>query len=197
MEQLIILALTSLASAFVGSYLGGYMKKKGENLATHEDVNKLVEQVSKVTEATKLIEARINRSSRVYERQLVILQKLYRDLVDVQGLFMRMTAAGRYENELTPEQYAPLVISAIEKARVDFLNGNLFMPPHVVQQCERFFGAVFEGQRNFAVAHTPLIGPNQRAELWNAAATIAHQQLPQILTEIEKAARDLIHGEAS
>ncbi len=66
-EKLILWALTTLGSAFLGSYLGAYLKKKGENLATHEDIDKLVEQVSAVTTTTKMIEAKI--SDDVWRRQ--------------------------------------------------------------------------------------------------------------------------------
>jgi hypothetical protein len=62
MENLLALGLTTLVSAFVGSYLAGYLKKKGENLATHEDIDKLVDQVRAVTTATKEIEERIESS---------------------------------------------------------------------------------------------------------------------------------------
>jgi hypothetical protein len=67
MEHYIWLALTTLASAFAGSFLGGYLKKKGENLATHEDIHKLVDQMTAVTNATKQIEARISLD--VWSRQ--------------------------------------------------------------------------------------------------------------------------------
>lgn len=67
MEKLIALALTTLIGAFIGSFLGSYLKKKGENLATHEDLDKLVEQVRAVTTTTKEIEARI--STDVWDRQ--------------------------------------------------------------------------------------------------------------------------------
>jgi hypothetical protein len=50
-----------------GAYLGSYLKKKGENLATHEDIDKLVKQVSVITEATKKIEAKI--SNEAWDRQ--------------------------------------------------------------------------------------------------------------------------------
>lgn len=43
----------------IGVFLGAYLKKKGQNLATHEDIQKLVDQVKATTEATKAIEARI------------------------------------------------------------------------------------------------------------------------------------------
>jgi hypothetical protein len=62
MENLLAWGLTTLVSAFVGSYLGSYLKKKGENLATHEDIDKLVDQVRAVTTATKEIEERIESS---------------------------------------------------------------------------------------------------------------------------------------
>jgi len=53
--------------AGVGAYFGSYLKKKGENLATHEDIDKLVEQVRAVTTTTKEIEAKI--SNEVWDRQ--------------------------------------------------------------------------------------------------------------------------------
>ena len=62
MENLLALGLTTLASAFIGSYLASYLKKKGENLATHKDIDKLVDQVRAVTTATKEIEERIESS---------------------------------------------------------------------------------------------------------------------------------------
>jgi len=57
----------SLLGGWLGAYLGAYLKKKGENLATHEDIDKLVDQVRAVTQATKEIEAKI--SSDVWTRQ--------------------------------------------------------------------------------------------------------------------------------
>jgi len=53
----------------LGAYLGSYLKKKGENLATHEDIDKLVNQVSAVTVATKQIEARISNQTWQRERR--------------------------------------------------------------------------------------------------------------------------------
>jgi hypothetical protein len=57
----------SLVGGWAGAYLGGYLKKKGENLATHEDIEKLVDQVRAVTQTTKEIEAKI--SDDVWNRQ--------------------------------------------------------------------------------------------------------------------------------
>jgi hypothetical protein len=66
-EKPLIIAITSVLGAFCGSYLSGYMKRKGENLATHEDIDKLVAQMEATTNATKSIEARI--SNEVWDRQ--------------------------------------------------------------------------------------------------------------------------------
>lgn len=62
-----IAILSFLLGAVFRPYLTGYGTKKGENLATHEDIGKLVDQVKAVTEATKKIEAEI--SSGVWDRQ--------------------------------------------------------------------------------------------------------------------------------
>jgi hypothetical protein len=57
----------SLVGGWAGAYIGAYLKKKGENLATHEDIDKLVDQVGAVTKTTKEIEAKI--SSDVWTQQ--------------------------------------------------------------------------------------------------------------------------------
>lgn len=51
--------LSVIVALFVG-FFSAYMAKKGENLATHEDIEKLVDQVRAVTTATKEIEAKIS-----------------------------------------------------------------------------------------------------------------------------------------
>jgi hypothetical protein len=53
--------------AGLGAYLGAYLRKKGENLATHEDIDKLVSQVTAVTTAAKRIESAI--STEVWRRE--------------------------------------------------------------------------------------------------------------------------------
>ena len=64
--DLLTLVLTFVVAG-AGAYLGSYLKKKGENLATHEDIGELVNQMAAVTEATKTIEAKI--SNEMWSRQ--------------------------------------------------------------------------------------------------------------------------------
>jgi hypothetical protein len=49
-----------LIGLLIGSYVRPYLAKKGENLATHEDISKLIDQVKAVTEATKKIETEMS-----------------------------------------------------------------------------------------------------------------------------------------
>lgn len=71
------LVITAIVAG-VGAYFGSYLKKKGENLATHEDIDKLVVQVSAVTTTTKEIEATISnvtwKRERKYEWQLKAIE---------------------------------------------------------------------------------------------------------------------------
>jgi hypothetical protein len=67
MDLTLAVTVVSFLSAGAGAYLGSYLKKKGENLATHEDIDKLVDQVSAVTRATTQIETKI--SSDLWDRQ--------------------------------------------------------------------------------------------------------------------------------
>jgi hypothetical protein len=56
----LILFLLPFMAAGAGAYLGAYLRKKGENLTTHEDIEKLNDQVRVVTTTTKKIEAKIS-----------------------------------------------------------------------------------------------------------------------------------------
>jgi hypothetical protein len=77
MQAFILGAVTALASTGLGLYLAAYLKRKGENFATREDVGLLVEQVRAVTKTTKDIEARI--LGKVWTRQRT--WELKRDIV--------------------------------------------------------------------------------------------------------------------
>jgi hypothetical protein len=57
--------LLTLVASGLGAYLGSYLKKKGENLATHDDINKLLAQVT----ATKEMEGKISVDA--WERQTI------------------------------------------------------------------------------------------------------------------------------
>jgi hypothetical protein len=60
-------AVWSFIAAGLGAYFGPYLKKKGENLATKEDLQLIVDQVSAVTKTTEEINAQI--SNEVWDRQ--------------------------------------------------------------------------------------------------------------------------------
>jgi hypothetical protein len=141
------------------------------------------------------VKASLARASRVHERQLDILQNLYRYLCEAQGLFQRMTSAGRVKDELTPEAYGDLVTKAMESAFNELVQGRLLIPSALAQQCDSFFNTVLKGRLNFYIAQDPMTAPVTRAEFWKAAATVAHQEVPKILLQIEEAARAVVHGE--
>ena len=54
-----LLILSWLVAAGVGSFVGSYFKKKGENLATKEDFQQVLDQLTKQTEATEKIKGSI------------------------------------------------------------------------------------------------------------------------------------------
>jgi hypothetical protein len=66
MENLIYGSLGILIGGFVG-YMNGYMRKKAENRAIHEDFQAVLAELKETTHATKEIEAKI--SDEVWNRQ--------------------------------------------------------------------------------------------------------------------------------
>src|SRR5258705_6286602 len=58
-EQVLWPLVTGLIGFVLGSFWKSYLGKKGENLATHEDIQMLVDQVRAVTQTTEDIKATI------------------------------------------------------------------------------------------------------------------------------------------
>jgi len=65
--QFIYFALIVIAALLIDGYLKSYFSKKGENLATHEDIDKLVDQMKAVTRTTEETKSEI--SDAVWDRQ--------------------------------------------------------------------------------------------------------------------------------
>jgi hypothetical protein len=97
------IAATSLVFAGIGSYVGSYLKRKGENLATHEDLDKLVEQVASVTQTTKSIEAAIsddvwNKQKR-WELKREVLFEAAKRLAEVDDALSYLTSVYQFAHQ--------------------------------------------------------------------------------------------------
>lgn len=103
LQTLAVWSLVTLVSAFLGSFLPSYFKKKAENLATHEDIDKLVDQVSAVTKTTKEIEAKISgdlwdRQKR-WELKREVLFDAMRRLPELEDALLSVDSVLRTENQ--------------------------------------------------------------------------------------------------
>jgi hypothetical protein len=118
---IITVPVLSAIGGWFGSYMQGYMSQKGKNLATHEDIDKLVEQVKAVTQTTKEIEAKI--SDQVWDRQR--RWELKRDLIlkisdqvsiAKEALVLLDARTPTYrENRMAPEDYRECLFSFVNK----------------------------------------------------------------------------------
>jgi hypothetical protein len=78
----------------LGGYLAGYLKKKGETRAIHENLERLVEELSATTKATKEIEARISHETwdrqKRWELKREVLFDATKKTFAVQNLFAKL-----------------------------------------------------------------------------------------------------------
>jgi hypothetical protein len=142
------------------------------------------------------VRAFLTRASRVHERQVETLTKLHRHLFQAQGYLQLSAASVRQEGEVSRDEYRRLCADAIASAHETLLDGRLLIPPGLAKQCDHFFDSVFRGQIDLTFAQHPMVVDGlQRAQFWDNAQTIARDEVPRILEQIEKAARNVIHGE--
>lgn len=119
-------AIISLVCAGVGAYVGSYLKKKGENLATHEDLDRLVGQVAAVTQTTKSIEAAISADmwgrQRRWELKREVLFEAAKRLAEIDDALSQVRSVLKIVNKSATEggQYKAKAYQRWEKASIMF-----------------------------------------------------------------------------
>lgn len=111
-----------VVSSGVGAFIGAYLKKKGENYATKEDIQILVAQVAAVTETTKRIEGTITHEYRRWE----IRKEVLFELLEKYGLLddaLNRLVASVTASALTPKEQQESLSDPNEKA-VALMNVN-------------------------------------------------------------------------
>jgi hypothetical protein len=127
MDPTLTLVVTFVVAG-AGAYLGSYLKKKGENLATHEDVDKLVDQMTAVTQATKQIESAISDEVWDRQRRWELRRDIAIDLIRSMGAaenalsMMELNFRGVKYNPLNKEQEAS--VNFWNKALLRFLEAD-------------------------------------------------------------------------
>jgi len=122
------ISVVTILSAGIGAYIGAYLKKKGENLATKEDFEKLLVAQKATTEATKSIEARISKEvwdrKREWEFKREVLLEGARSIADFLASIMRLNAISATKNGAAPDEEAAYLIalSQNETSALDAVN---------------------------------------------------------------------------
>lgn len=136
----------------------------------------------------------LHRASRVHERQVDVLTGLYRHLWDVHAYAQLLSKASTMSGE-KPDEYPKEFAGALVKARDAFFNGRLLLPSELASACDAFFRRIFEWQFELGWARDPHTPDGvARYEKWKKAQTVAFDEVPQLLKDIELRSREIIHG---
>jgi hypothetical protein len=103
----LISASLTFVGGLAGAYLGSYLKKKGENLATHEDIALLKEQVSAVTMTTEQIKTEISEAAwnrqRRWELKKEVLIGAVNKLAAVEEALLQLHCAVQIPKRANPD----------------------------------------------------------------------------------------------
>jgi hypothetical protein len=150
------ISVVTVLSAGLGAYIGAHLKKKAENLATHEDIDKLLVQIKATTEATKSIEARISNEvwnrQREWEFKRETLLEGGRSIADFLAAIMRLNVvcgakSGASKNEETAYL---LALSKDETNALDAVN----KPSYSLQRAQLVLSIVSGKQTQIAFVKT-------------------------------------------
>jgi hypothetical protein len=193
LEGVIVWLLATLAVSFCGSWLGAYFKKKGENFATHEDIGKLVEQMSAVTRATKNIEAKI--SSDLWDRQKrwelrrEVLFEATKRLADVEDGLLSLDSVLQVEQREQKKDDEPGWVEARHekitkwsKASAAFDEARLL----VCMVCEKETIVAFEEFGLFVNAVAARIAPGRDLEIYKKSQVELFRRRMAVQAEMRK-----------
>lgn len=73
--------LLAIIMAFIGGFLGAYLKRKGENLAMKEGYDSLLIQIKRTTNATESIKNDLSKGSWLHQQSWYLKEKYYSGLL--------------------------------------------------------------------------------------------------------------------
>ncbi len=178
-----------VVASLIGAFLGAYFRRKGENLATHEDLDKLVTQMAAVTETTENIKAAI--SDDVWDRQeqwklrrdaiievMRDISSVRRALVDVSGTFV----SGPYVLPTTDDQekklaqfYEHFSRFFCSKFVVEVVTGEELT--HSLDEFRKYVDDVIKNVINWKASLEDVAIQKALAEKTNAAIQAARKEL--------------------
>jgi hypothetical protein len=181
MESHIMSALMLLVGVFAG-YLAGYMKKKGENRAMHEDLDNLTAQVAAVTKTTKEIEAQI--SNDVWDRQKrwelrrEVLFEATRRIAELDDALLSLDSVRQIElkNQVIdgvgwPEKRSKIIMRR-SMAATAFDETKLFVGIVCGKETKEAFDALGTVANNIALGTEPDVYQKSQAELAKKLFTV-------------------------
>lgn len=136
------------------------------------------------------------KAFRVQGRQLEVLTKLYSHLWKANESFQGLVGGNRMPDGPTDSDFEKWTVQSLQAAYEELLNGRLLVPQPLAERCDEFLKKVLMGRWLFFQARDPGVGSNP--EVWVKFSEGAHksafESVPRILTDIETAARAIIHG---
>lgn len=149
-----------------------------------------------ITVFKTLAEKKLQRQSKVHERQLDLLSRLYASLYLVQQYSMAITKSFSFEGE-DKKAYPDLLQESWESAQKIFVDSRLFLSEGLAEDIDGFFLKAWEGQVNFRMAEKLNGLPHQVASCaayYTQATDTVHRDMPKILRGIELEFRRIIQG---
>jgi hypothetical protein len=136
--------------------------------------------------------AHLSRLSRIHEKQVDTLSKLYGHFTEARNYLQLMQKSALFEGE-KPEEYPKRLVESLNSARDTLTFGRLVIPESVAAQCDLFFERVFESQREFAFASWDQLDAQHRLKLREKATDLSYKAIPELLVQIERAGRGIVH----
>jgi hypothetical protein len=171
------------------SFIPSYLREKGKNLATREDIARITEEIECVKSQYAVL---LLRQSRIYERQAEILANLYKSLHEVHNYSVLMTQAVSIVGA-APYEASELFKSALKDAHNEFAIGRLYLPAGVTKLVDAFFQKIDERHLQILLAQSDSTNDQTRDQYWDNAWKISSKEIPPLLQAIEKEARIIIY----
>jgi hypothetical protein len=173
-----------LIAAFsgAGAYFSSYLRQKGKNLATKEDIRE-------ITKAS-MISAKIHEGIR--DRQLTILQDLHGEL-RLTLEFAKIETRGHGLAGEDPAENAKQFWAHRIKAGEIFLKNELLIKNDLKEEIGSFFSGLM--QYSLARGSVEFATGNNKMDAWNEARDQVHTRLPTLLDKIKDSARIILRSE--
>ncbi len=173
-----------------------YLREKGKNLATKEDIGGITNEIEKVRLRYTIASHRLQVSyAGLLKKRADVIEELYRLIVDTEEVFGRFVGLAEWKGDPTKNELRREGGRLLYEFLRNYKRNRIYFSEHVCDNLKSYSDSIYKVIMPLSIALTVQVEEGQSSEFttkWMESNKDFNEQIPQVRKAIEEEFRRLL-----